>query len=64
MPGAKIQRIVNGEVRPDIHALDAAGTWSQVYGSAGPGPIALGMRYVDPESGRYGLTRLVSYTTS
>ena len=64
VPGASIQRIVNGEVRADVHNLDAAGRWSQIYSSAGPGPIALGMRYVDPESGRYGLTRLVSYTIS
>jgi hypothetical protein len=63
-PGASIQRIVNGEVRSDIHALDAAGRWSQTYGSVEPWRVALGMRYVDPESGRYGLTRLVSYTIS
>ncbi|MBF4636192.1 sigma-70 family RNA polymerase sigma factor [Agreia pratensis] len=62
VPGASIQRVVNGEVRVDIHALDASGVWSQTYGSAGPGPIALGMRYFDPDSGRHGLTRLVSYT--
>ncbi|MBF4635500.1 sigma-70 family RNA polymerase sigma factor [Agreia pratensis] len=63
-PGASFQRIVNGEIRPDVHTLDAAGMWSETYGSLAPGPIALGMRYVDPESGRYGLTRLVSYTIS
>ncbi|KQP57779.1 sigma-70 family RNA polymerase sigma factor [Agreia sp. Leaf283] len=64
VPGASIQRIVNGEVRGDIHVLDDSGMWSQVYGSEVTGPIELGMRYYDPDSGRYGLTRLISYAIS
>jgi len=62
VPGASIQRIVNGEVREDIHALDAGGMWSQVYSAPAAGPIELGMRYYDPASGRFGLTRIVTYT--
>ena len=62
VPGASIQRIVNGEVREDIHALDAGGMWSQIYSAPAAGPIELGMRYYDPASGRFGLTRIVTYT--
>jgi len=62
VPGASIQRIVNGEVREDIHALDDGGLWSQVYGAPTAGPIELGMRYYDPDTGRYGLTRVVTYS--
>jgi RNA polymerase sigma factor (sigma-70 family) len=66
--GASIQRIVNGEVREDIQTIGADGTWSNVYGTPTaeetPMPLKmdLGMRYYDPLSGRYGLTRLISYT--
>ncbi|MDN4641162.1 sigma-70 family RNA polymerase sigma factor [Agreia sp. PsM10] len=61
VPGASIQRIVNGAVREDIHALDGDGLWSQIYGAPTAGPIELGMRYYDPDSGRFGLTRVVTY---
>jgi RNA polymerase sigma factor (sigma-70 family) len=61
-PGASTQRIVNGELRSDIQVLDASGTWSHDYAETKTGPMVVGIRYLDPESGRYGLTRFVSYT--
>jgi hypothetical protein len=66
-PGASIQRIVNGEPREDIediHMLDGDGLWSQFFAAPEAAQIELGMRYYDPATGRYGLTRLITYTIS
>jgi RNA polymerase sigma factor (sigma-70 family) len=61
-PGASTQRIVNGELRDSVQVFDAAGAWSQDFAEPETGPIEIGIRYVDPASGRYGLARFITYT--
>jgi RNA polymerase sigma factor (sigma-70 family) len=61
-PGASTQRIVNGTVTSGTQVLDAAGAWSQDFAESTTGPLEIGIRYVDPVSGRYGLTRYINYT--
>jgi RNA polymerase sigma factor (sigma-70 family) len=60
--GASTQRIVNGTVTSGTQVLDAAGAWSQDFVETETGPLEIGIRYVDPVSGRYGLTRFINYT--
>jgi RNA polymerase sigma factor (sigma-70 family) len=60
--GASTQRIVNGELRTASQVLDATGAWSEIFAESEAGAIELGIRYFDPVSGRYGLTRFVHYT--
>jgi hypothetical protein len=49
-------------LRTASQVLDATGAWSEIFAESEAGAIELGIRYFDPVSGRYGLTRFVHYT--
>ncbi|WP_079726461.1 sigma-70 family RNA polymerase sigma factor [Okibacterium fritillariae] len=60
-PNATMQRIANGSFRDQIMLLDDDGEFVQSF-SAPVGEMALGLRYVDPSFGRFGPTRIQSFT--
>ncbi|MEA9987223.1 hypothetical protein [Subtercola sp. RTI3] len=58
--GADAQRIVNGAVRETPMPL-TDGTWLGSF-SIAQGPVNLGIRYLDPVTGRFGLTATRLFT--